>query len=169
MIPLELLSTALTWHWSSNLNAELKDNDGSSRFSVNRDLTLLTPETAALLGDDYKQRDVDGCGRYIDLICTDPDESTLTSTKLELDFERFLVSEGPPIRCVIIQQGDCPGAPVFVPHSPVQSVEALLTLWGVSSSSITETRSYWGLNLAKLESIWRSFLQDPVCRRVDVK
>ncbi len=63
-ISLELLSTGLTWHWSSTLNEELKDNHGSSTFSGNKDLTLLTPETAVLLGDDYKQRDVDGCGRY---------------------------------------------------------------------------------------------------------
>ena len=55
-IPLELLSTGLTWHWSSALNESPKDNDGLSKFSCERDLTLLTPETAELLRNDFKQR-----------------------------------------------------------------------------------------------------------------
>jgi hypothetical protein len=158
-IPAELLSTGLTWFWSSALNEEPKDSDGVDDSSRKRDLTLLTPETAALLQNDFKQSDVDDNGRYISLIGTDPGETPLTSKKLELDFERFLASEGPPLRCAIFQDGDCPGAYVFVPHSLVPSMEALFTLWGVFASTIKRT-SYKRLNLARLESMWRSILQD---------
>ncbi len=159
-IPVELLSTGLTWYWSSALNQAPKDKEGGNDLSRKRNLTLLTPETAALLQNDFKEIDVDDNGRHITLIATDPGESPPTRKKLEIDFKRFLANEGPPIRCATFQHGDCPGAHVFVPHDLVHSVEAVLTLWGVSPSTITERAPYKALNLAKLESMWRSVLQD---------
>lgn len=159
-IPSELLSSGLVWHWGSALNEASADNFKDLNLPSERALTLLTSDNAGVLRWDFKERDLDGCGRYIHLIGADRDQSEhlLEIGGLRRDLESFINKERGPIRLVIIQHGDCPTALVFVSHNPTALATELLETWGVIPSAVTKTYPYKMLNLAKLESMWKSLL-----------
>lgn len=154
VLPERLLTSGLTWYWQSVREKPLADSRAVRDVPSVRLSTRLTPDHVTLLLDDFREVDIDGDGRAIDLFGVDSNVglSHLDGVHLRPALEAFLAREDGPIRIVIIQIHDTSQQYFFVPHDPIESVRILLASWGIDPSSPYKRRPYKHLYGAALEA-----------------
>ena len=144
----DLLSSELDWYWASARPRPVEDPQFSSRPAEVR-MTPVNAQSIDILIDDFRERDVDGYGRTIDLLGCDLNADIRSPQALEFALKTFAALEHGPLRIVVIQVGDSPEY-IFVPHHPVESVATLLDGWGITSGALA-TKPYARLHTVKLE------------------
>ena len=141
------LNSELEWYWSRARSRPVDDRQFASRPSE----VLLTPVNAQSINnliDDFRERDVDGCGRSIQLIAWDRHADIRSAEALRSALDTFTEYEQGPLRMVVIQVGDSPEY-IFVPHDPAESVSDVLEELGVASAEV-DKKPYERLNMVRL-------------------
>jgi hypothetical protein len=137
----ELIASALDWHWTSEQTSPVSERSPVRGLPPIRPLAQLSTSNQGELARDFGERNVDGYGRHIVLIGGDAglENVVYDESRLREALHIFATEEAGPIRMIIFQENDGNKNEVYVPHTPVAPVAALIRGWGVNPTEI----SWW--------------------------
>jgi hypothetical protein len=121
----ELISSGMDWYWWSYQPRPLNDQPIVKDLPKWRPPTRLTAENISVLVDDFRERNVDGYGRFIGLIGTSPDRQLVISTEADVRtaLSKFVQDTGSSSQIVITHIDDSAAEHIFVPQHPADSVK----------------------------------------------
>ncbi|CUU10333.1 hypothetical protein GBSOP10_10679 [Armatimonadetes bacterium GBS] len=153
-LPEHLLSSGLAWCWQSGRDAPLAPDSPIQYLPEKRPLTRLTRDNKQELSDEFRERDIEGYGRFITIIGCDMEavETLLDVSQMRQALKAFADTETPPVRMVLNQITDSAAVHIFVPHRPVQAIQNLLWVFEIPTwvRQVRPYRQLWG---AKLEEV----------------
>lgn len=155
-LPRQLLSSDLSWCWESMRLGPMASTSDVPDLPPKRPVTQLTLGNAASLIGDFRERNIDGYGRFVAIFGVDPDTvvTLLDEARLRSALYNYSTQEEGPIRIVLIQIGDQINDYIFVPHRPIEPVSRLLETWGIHPAAVYKTRRYKKLGVVTLESLY---------------
>jgi hypothetical protein len=152
-----ILNGGLNWCWYSIGYALPRDVAVSETKPFSRPLATISADSIDAFSCDLDAVDAVDDGRFIGLFGIDRGSEELVvdqyALRLRTALEHFAVYEGGPIRIAVITLENETNSYVYVPHSPIPPVQAILDEWQVGSSNV-KTHPYKRLRVISLESLY---------------
>ena len=154
-VPRQLLGCGLSWCWAScRLYATAPDSPVQG-LPEKRDWTRLSGATSWDLIDDLYERDVADGGRFVVIAGFGSSPGQNLEQLLPGALDRFAAEQDQALSALVLNQPDSSSQLVFVAqeHLRARQAQTLLDTWHISSASVSRTRPYPSLGVARLEAL----------------